>query len=337
MLIIVDAMGSDNGPSSVIEGCINALKEQNDFDINLIGNSNEINEILTKLNFTSPRLIVTHADEVITMDDTYKAVRTKKKSSMAIGLNMLKEGSGDVFLSAGNTGALLTGATMILHRVKGVDRPALAAVMPSKTGGVCLIDCGANTQCTPENLLQFGIMGSIYMSEVFNIKNPKVGLINNGTEDHKGTEIVKGARVLLEGSNINFVGNIEGRDVPNGEVDVVVCDGFVGNILLKFYEGVGSFLKTSLKGLFMGKLVSKLSALLIMKDLKKFNKQLDYTEYGGAPLLGIKGKVMKTHGNSNSKAVKNAILKAYSYGKSSVTEQITKSFENVLVSEKEEE
>jgi len=335
--ILVDAMGSDHGPNSVVEGCIQALKEADGFDISLIGDKGSIEKALKETGFLSPRLKVIHADEEITMEDSYKAVRTKKNSSMAIGFNMLKEKQGDVFLSAGNTGALLTGATLILHRLKGVDRPALAAVVPSKNGGVCLIDCGANTICKPVNLLQFGIMGSIYMEEVFGSKNPKVGLINNGTEDHKGTDLIRESRELLKASSINFAGSIEGRDIAEGTVEVAVCDGFVGNILLKFYEGAGSFIKQSLKEIFTANLISKFSVMLIMKQLKNFNKKLDYSEYGGAPLLGINGKVMKTHGSSNAKTIKNAVLKAVSYGKSTVVEQISSQFISMEVAASEEE
>jgi len=329
--ILVDVMGGDHGPNAVVEGCIQAINEAQGFDIKLIGDSSTIEKSLKEMGFSSPRLSVVHADEVITMEDSFKAVRTKKKSSMAIGLNMLKEKQGDVFLSAGNTGALLTGSTLILHRIKGVDRPALAAVVPSKEGGVCLIDCGANTVCKPLNLLQFGIMGSIYMEEVFGSKNPKVGLINNGTEDHKGTELVKESRKLLNNAPINFVGNIEGRDIAEGKIEVAVCDGFVGNILLKFYEGAGSFIKDSLKGIFTKSIFTKISALFLMENLKNFNKKLDYTEYGGAPLLGVNGKVMKTHGSSNAKTFKNAVLKAEKYGNSFVMEKICNQFLNMEV------
>lgn len=337
MNILVDVMGSDNGATAVVEGCIQALNEAQGFDIKLIGDSKSIEKVLSEKSFSSPRLSIVHAEEVITMEDTYKAVRTKKKSSMAIGLNMLKEKQGDVFLSAGNTGALLTGATLTLHRIKGVDRPALACVMPSKKGGVCLIDCGANTICKPINLLQFGIMGSFYMEEIMGSKNPKVGLINNGTEEHKGPDLVKESRKLLEKAPINFVGNIEGRDITEGEVEVVVCDGFVGNILLKFYEGAGSFIKDSLKGIFTASILTKFSVLFVYKHLKMFNKKLDYTEYGGAPLLGVNGKVMKTHGSSNAKTIKNAVLKAVKYGESTLVEDLQAQFINMEVEESDED
>ena len=337
MNILVDAMGSDHGPSAIVEGCVRAIKEAQGFDIKLIGDSVEIKKIMKETGFSSDRLSVVHADEVITMEDSFKAVRTKKNSSMSIGLNMLKEKQGDVFLSAGNTGALLTGATVILHRIKGVDRPALAAVMPSQKGCVCLIDCGANTVCKPINLLQFGIMGSIYMQEVFDVVNPKVGIINNGTEEHKGTDLVKESRKLLEQASINFMGNIEGRDIAGGEIDVAVCDGFVGNILLKFYEGAGSFIKDSLKGIFTSNIVAKVSTVFLYNNLKKFTKQLDYTEHGGAPLLGVNGKVMKTHGSANAKAVKNAVLKAAKFGESTVLEQISNEFYNMEVEASEQD
>lgn len=331
MLILIDAMGGDNAPEAVVNGCIDALNEMEGYDLALIGDREKIQQILDQKEFKSQRLNIIHAKDVITMEDSANAFRTKKESSMVVGLNLLKEKKGDVFLSAGNTKVLMTGATLVMKRIKGVDRPALAPVMPTKRGGICLIDAGANTTCKPLNYLQFGIMGSIFMREVFNVENPRVGLINNGTELNKGTDIVKQAHAMLAESNINFTGNIEGRDITDGSVDVAVCDGFVGNILLKFFEGIGSFLKESLKGIFSKNIISKIAAALIMGELKKFNKKIDYTEYGGAPLLGVNGKVMKAHGSSNAKAIKNAIFKAYSYGKSSVVEQICEQFKNMEV------
>lgn len=331
MLILVDAMGGDHAPEAVVNGCIDALKEMEGYDVALIGDSEKIKGILSERKFESPRLNIIHAQDVITMEDSANAFRTKKESSMVIGLNLLKEKKGDVFVSAGNTKVLMTGATLILRRIKGVDRPALAPVMPTKKGGICLIDGGANTTCKPINYLQFAIMGSIFMKEVFGVNNPKIGLVNNGTEVNKGTETVKQAHELLSNSGINFFGNVEGRDITDGTVDVAVCDGFVGNILLKFFEGAGSFFKESLKGIFGKNIISKLAAFLVMDDLKKFNKKIDYTEYGGVPLLGVNGKVMKAHGSSNAKAVKNAVFKAYSYGKSTVVEQISEQFKNMEV------
>lgn len=331
MIILVDAMGGDHAPEAIVNGCIDALNEREGYNLTLIGDSEKIKGILKEKKYDSARLNILHAKDVISMEDSANAFRTKKESSMVVGLNLLKEKKGDVFLSAGNTKVLMTGATLILKRIKGVDRPALAPVIPAKKGGVCLIDGGANTLCKPINYLQFAIMGSIFMKEVFEVAQPKIGLINNGTEENKGTDVVKQAYELLSTSNINFSGNIEGRDITDSIVDVAVCDGFVGNILLKFFEGAGSFIKENLKGIFYKNWISKIAALLVMGDLKKFNKKIDYTEYGGVPLLGVNGKVMKAHGSSNAKAIKNAIFKAYIYGKSSVVEQISEQFKNMEV------
>ncbi len=332
MNILVDAMGGDNAPEAVVYGCIDAVNEMEGFKIDLIGDSNRIKSLLNGKKYETSRINIVHAQDVISNDDIpTKAIRSKKNSSMVIGFNMLKGKEGEVFISAGNTGALMTGALLILGRIKGVDRPALAPVIPTRKGGLLLVDAGANTVCKPINYLQFGIMGSIYMKEVLGIANPKVGLINNGTEEKKGTEAVKQAYEIFKKSDVNFTGNVEGRDITDGNIDVAVCDGFVGNILLKFFEGIGSFMKDSFKVIFSKNILSKLAAVLVMGELKKFSKKIDYTEYGGALLLGVNGKVMKSHGSSNSKAIKNAVLKAFSYGKSTVIEQIAEKFMNMEV------
>ncbi|HEX3046310.1 MAG TPA: phosphate acyltransferase PlsX, partial [Bacillota bacterium] len=240
--------------------------------------------------------------------------------------NMLKEQKGDVFISAGNTGALMTGALLILGRIQGVDRPALAPILPSRSGHVMLIDAGMNTVCKPINFVQFGIMGSIYMKEVFHLKKPRVGLINIGSEEMKGTEVIKQAYSLAANANINFIGNIEGREIMEGQVDVAVCDGFVGNVLLKFVEGVGPFIFDSLKEVYSKSLISRLSGLLVKNGLREFRKKLDYKEQGGARILGVDGKVIKSHGSSDAKAIKNAIFRAAGYGKSFIVEQMRDEF-----------
>lgn len=323
MLIVVDAMGGDNAPNEIVKGCIDAVNEQEGFNVLLLGDSEKIERILSENKFDSKRVSIKNTTEVITNDDIpTKAIKTKKDSSMVVGFNTLKQNCGDVFISCGNTGALLTGATLILGRIPGIDRPALAPVIPTKKGGALLIDAGFNTVCRPINYLQFGVMGSIYMKEMFNIEKPRVGLINVGSEEIKGNETIRQAYALLSNSNINFVGNVEGRDLPNGDVDVAVCDGFVGNVLLKFLEGVGAFIHEGLKEVYYKNFISKFSALLVRNELKKFKKKLDYEEYGGAPVLGINGTVIKCHGNSNAKSFKKSILKAYSFAKSTIMEQI---------------
>lgn len=334
MNIIVDAMGGDNAPEAIINGCIEAIREKEGFVVSLVGNENTIKTFLHNKNYDSSRIKIINAEEVITNEDTpTEAIKTKKNSSMVIGLKYVKENKGDVFLSAGNTGALMTGSLLILGRVKGVLRPALSSILPTNSGATLLIDVGANTVCKPTNLLQFGIMGSIYMKEMFNVINPKVGLINVGTEDKKGNETLKQAHVLLSQANINYVGNVEGREIPDGMIDVAVCDGFVGNVVLKFLEGVAMFIFDNIKKVYTKNIFTKLSALFVKREFGKFKKALDYTEYGGVPLLGVNGRVMKSHGSSNAKAIKNAVIKAYDYAKSTTMEQIIEEFSNVEVKE----
>lgn len=337
MRIIVDAMGSDNGPEAVVKGCIDAVKGQEGFDIIIVGDNKKIDDILAERKFSSSRLQIVHADEVITNEDTpTKAIKGKKNSSMVVAFNMLKEKKGDVLISAGNTGALLTGALLILGRLKGVDRPALGATVPTKTGKTLIIDAGLNSTCKPINYIQFGIFGSAYMKGLYNIESPKIGLVNMGTEAKKGTDVLRQAYTLLSDSSLNFVGNIEGKDVPLGKVDVAVSDGYVGNVMLKFLEGAGSFFGTFLKTMFKRTIFSKISVLFVMKDMKEFKKMLDPEEDGGAPILGVDGIVVKSHGNSNDKAIKNVIFKACKLAESSVFEQIKESINNMEVNDGEQ-
>lgn len=321
--ILVDAMGGDNAPEAIVNGCIDAIKSQDGFDIVLIGDSNKIEKIVKKRRFSGHRLEIIHAQEIITNEDIpTNAIRRKKKSSMVVGFNLLKEKKGDVFISAGNTGALLTGALLILGRLKNVDRPALGAVIPTRNGKALLIDAGLNSTCKPINYLQFAVFGSIYMRELFKINNPRIGLLNMGTEARKGTEILRQAYELLSKSKLNFLGNIEGKDLPEGKVDVAVCDGYVGNVLLKFFEGAGSYMFALVKGIFKKTIFSKLSFFFVMKDMKEFKKTIDPDECGGAPILGINGIVIKSHGNSNDRTVKNVVIKAYTLVKNQVFEKI---------------
>ena len=336
MKILIDAMGGDNAPHAIVNGSIDAIKSQDGFDLSLIGDSDQINKILADRKCNNPRIEVIHAKEVITNEDIpTRAIRSKKNSSMVVGFNLLKEKKGDVLLSAGNSGALLTGALFILGRLKGVDRPALGAVIPTKAGKCLIIDAGLNSSCKPLNYVQFGIFGSIYMNGLYNKKNPRVGLVNMGTEAKKGTEVLKQAYTMLSSSNLNFIGNIEGKDIPEGNVDVAVCDGYIGNVLLKFLEGTGKFFGAFLKGMFKRTIFSKLSVLFVMKDMMAFKKMMDPSEDGGAPILGVNGIVVKSHGNSDAKTIKNVILKAYNLANSSIFEQIKNSVENMEVNDGE--
>ncbi|OGO83518.1 MAG: phosphate acyltransferase [Clostridiales bacterium GWC2_40_7] len=336
MRILVDAMGGDNAPGAIVNGSIDAIKTQEGFEVVLIGDVERINAILTERKFSSPRLQVIHAQEIITNEDLpTKAIKSKKNSSMVVGFNMLKEKKGDVFMSAGNSGALLTGALLILGRLKGVDRPALGAVIPTKKGKCLIIDAGLNSVCKPVNYVQFGIFGTAYMKGLLNMENPTVGLVNMGTEAKKGTEVLKQAYTMLSESKLNFIGNIEGKDVMLGNVQVAVCDGYVGNVMLKFLEGAGSFFGAFLKGMFKRTIFSKLSMLFVAKDMLAFKKMLDPSVEGGAPILGVNGLVIKSHGNSDGKTIKNVIIKSYNLANSSAFEQIKDSISSMEVKDVE--
>ena len=317
MRIILDAMGGDNAPQAPVLGALQAAK---DFgaQIILVGKGEEILSVMRSQGYNDlPEGIeIAHADEVVDMhDDPANVIRKKKNSSMVIGLKMLSDGLGDAFVSAGSTGALLTGATLLVKRVKGIRRAAMGPTMPNKAGGkTVILDCGANAECTPEFLLQFGLIGSIYAKQCLGVENPKVGLLNIGTEDTKGTPLQKEAYALLKAAGdkgiINFVGNTEARDVPLGAVDVVVCDGFAGNVLLKSIEGTAMFMRSLISRMFKKSVFSKLAAALVMKDIKAFKKMLDYREIGGTPFLGIRKPVIKAHGSSDALAFRNAVRQA---------------------------
>lgn len=336
MRILVDAMGGDNAPGAIVNGSIDAIKTQEGFEVVLIGDLERINAILAERKFSSPRLQVIHAQEVITNEDLpTRAIKSKKNSSMVVGFKMLKGKNGDVFVSAGNSGALLTGALLILGRLNGVDRPALGAVIPTKKGKCLIIDAGLNSVCKPINYIQFGIFGTAYMKGLLNIENPTVGLVNMGTEAKKGTEVLKQAYSMLSDSKLNFIGNIEGKDVMLGNVHVAVCDGYVGNVMLKFLEGASSFFGAFLKGMFRRTIFSKLSMLFVAKDMLAFKKMLDPSVEGGAPILGVDGIVIKSHGNSNDKTIKNVIIKSYNLASSSAFEQIKDSISSMEVKDVE--
>ena len=338
MRIILDAMGGDNAPQAPVIGALQAAK---DFgaQITLVGRGEEILSVMRSQGYNDlPEGIeIAHADEVVDMhDDPATVVRKRKNSSMMIGLKMLADGLGDAFVSAGSTGALLTGATLLVKRVKGIRRAAMGPAMPNKAGGkTVILDCGANAECTPEFLLQFGLVGSIYAKKCLGVENPKIGLLNIGTEDSKGTPLQKEAYALLKAAGdkgiINFVGNTEARDVPMGAVDVIVCDGFAGNVLLKSIEGTAMFMGSLVSRMFKKSILSKLSAALVMKDIKAFKKLLDYREIGGTPFLGIRKPVIKAHGSSDALAFRNAVRQAME------TPDISKELEEglLLLSDKE--
>ena len=317
MKIILDAMGGDNAPEAAVLGALDAAK---DFgaQITLVGRGEAILEVMRKHKISDlPEGVdIANADDVVDMhDDPMDVVRKRKGSSMVVGLKMLSDGMGDAFVSAGSTGALLTGATLIVKRVKGIRRAAMAPSMPTKTGGkVIICDCGANAECTPEFLQQFAIVASLYCQKTLGVANPRVGLLNIGTEDSKGTALQLATYPMLqklhEQGVINFVGNVEGRQVPLGDVDVVVCDGFSGNVLIKSIEGTAMFMGSALKKMFKKNLGSKLGYLLCQSGVKDMMKLLDYREIGGTQFLGIKKPVIKAHGSSDALAFRNAVRQA---------------------------
>ncbi|PWM45680.1 MAG: phosphate acyltransferase PlsX [Clostridiales bacterium] len=324
MKIIVDGMGGDNAPLAVLQGCAQAVVEYG-VEIVITGKKAEIEQLMEENQISRQNISLVDAPTVLTMeDDPISIVKDKKESSMGVALEMLKNGEGDAMLSAGNTGALLTGATLIVKRINGVKRAALAPVLPNKEGLVMLIDSGATIDCRPEFLEQYGIMGSVYMKNMYNIAKPRIGLANNGSEDCKGTELYTSSNKLLrENKNINFIGNVEGRGLMLGECDVYVADGFTGNLILKTVEGTSLFFLDFMKKLFGKSIISKLAAALVMKDIKAFKKKSDYKEIGGAALLGISKPVIKAHGSSDARAIKNAINQAKIFASSNIIEEIT--------------
>jgi len=336
MKIILDAMGGDLAPEAPVLGAIEAAKLYNT-EITLVGRGAEILEVLKKHGIeTLPAgLEIAHADDVVDMhDDPAKLIHRRKNSSMVIGLKMLADGQGDAFVSAGSTGALLTGATLLVKRVKGIRRAAMAPAMPTKAGHkVVICDCGANAECTPEFLLQFGLVGSAYARNTFGMENPRVGLLNIGTEDSKGGQLQQAAYALLKQAGeqglINFTGNVEARAVPMGDVDVVVCDGFSGNVLIKSIEGTAMFMGSLMKKMFKKNIFSKLGYLLCKSGVTELVKMLDYREIGGTQFLGIKKPVIKAHGSSDALAFRNAVGQAVDAAKSDFTEQLARDLEKI--------
>ena len=337
MRIIIDAMGGDHAPKAIVEGAVAAVKEM-DHEIILIGDEAAIISELAEAKYKGDQIAVMHASQVIENHEApVRAVRSKKDSSIVKGLNMIKDGEGDVFLSAGSTGALLAGGLFILGRIQGIDRPTLATVYPvigHKPS--ILVDTGANAECKPNNLLEFGIMGSIYMEEVLGRPNPTVGLVNNGTEEGKGTALTKAAYEMLKKSHLNFIGNIEARELQNCAADVIVTDGFTGNAIIKLTEGMGLMVLREMKKRFTETTKSKFGAVLLKKQLTEIKKEFNYAEYGGAPLLGVKGAMLKMHGSSDALAVKQTIMKAIPFVEHKVVETIQNSvleIEEILISE----
>ena len=321
--VAVDAMGGDNAPDEIIKGAMEAIALREDIQVLLVGKEELIREKLKGYSYREQQVEVVNATEVIeTAEPPVAAIRTKKDSSIVVGLKLVKEEKADAFVSAGSSGAVLAGQ-LLVGRIKGVERPPLAPLIPTEKGVSLLIDCGANVDARPSHLVQFAKMGSIYMEHVMGVKNPRVAIVNIGAEEEKGNALVKETYPLLkECEGINFVGNIEAREIPHGQADVIVCEAFVGNVILKLYEGVGAVLVSKIKAGMMSTLRSKIGALLVKPALKETLKSFDATEYGGAPLLGLKGLVVKTHGSSKAKEVKNSIIQCVTFKEQRINDKI---------------
>lgn len=328
--VAVDAMGGDFAPTEIVAGAVLAANANEEIKILLVGNQSAISDELKKHSFQQNQIQVVHATEIIeTEEPPVNAIRMKKDSSIVIGMNLVKHSEADAFVSAGSSGAILVGGQVIVGRIKGVERPPLAPLIPTVKGISLLIDCGANVDARASHLVQFARMGSIYMQHVMGIKNPKVAIVNIGAEEEKGNALVKETFPLLkECTGINFVGSIEARDIPNGGADVIVCEAFVGNVILKLYEGVGAALMKKVKEGMMADFRSKIGALMVKPALKKTLKAFDSSQYGGAPLLGLNGLVVKTHGNSKSKEVCNSILQCVTFKEQGINEKIRESLED---------
>lgn len=326
--IVVDAMGGDFAPAAVVEGCIKAVT---DFDVKvtLVGDETAIRACMG--DYDGDKIDIVHTTDVISNDDDpAKSIRYKKDSSMVVGMKLVADDNGDAFVSAGSTGAVVSGATLIIKRIPGIRRCALGTVFPSANKPTLVMDCGANADCTPEFLQQFAIMGSAYMQSVFAIDNPTVALLNNGAEEHKGSTLYKESHQLLKETPVNFVGNLEARDILSGKYDVVVADGFAGNVLLKTVEGTASYFSKLLKNMLTANIASKIAALILMKGIKAFKKAFDYTEHGGAPILGSRKVVIKAHGSSNAKAFYNAIRQAKLFAENGVIDTINNNLQKPL-------
>ncbi len=322
--VAVDAMGGDNAPAETVKGAVEAVNESGKIQVYLVGKQDVLEKELAGYTYMKEQIVVVHASEIIeTAEPPVMAIRKKKDSSLVKALNLVKDGTCDAFVSAGSTGAILVGGQVIVGRIKGVERPPLAPLIPTATGCSLLIDCGANVDARPSHLVQFAKMGSVYMEYVMGVKHPKVGIVNIGAEEEKGNALVKETFPLLKNcSGINFIGSVEARDIPAGAADVIVCEAFVGNVILKTYEGVGLTLISKVKEGMMSTLRSKIGALLVKPALKNTLKAFDLEQYGGAPLLGLKGLVVKTHGSSKANEIKNSILQCIAFKEQQISEKI---------------
>lgn len=324
--VALDAMGGDNSPAEIIEGALIAVKKSNDIKVTLCGKEDVIKDYLKDKDYPKDRIRIENAEEVISTDEApVMAIRKKKDSSIVKGMHLVKAGECDAFVSAGSSGAVLVGGQLIVGRIKGVERPPLAPFIPSKTekGVSLLIDCGANVDARASQLVQFAKMGSIYYENVLGVKNPRVGIVNIGVEEEKGNMLVKETYPLLKNCpDINFIGSVEAREIPNGAAEVIVCEAFVGNVILKFYEGVGSMFLGTIKNTLMASLRGKLGGLLIKPLLKTAMKEFDASEYGGAPLLGLNGLVVKAHGNATRKEISNALIQCQTFKEHNINQQI---------------
>lgn len=322
--VAVDAMGGDNAPVEIVKGAVEAVNESSKVKVYLVGLPETLEKELAGYTYQQEQMEIVPASEIIeTAEPPVMAIRKKKDSSLVKALNLVKDGTCDAFVSAGSTGATLVGGQVIVGRIKGVERPPLAPLIPTETGCSLLIDCGANVDARPSHLVQFAKMGSVYMEHVMGVKNPKVGVVNIGAEEEKGNALVKETFPLLKNCpDINFIGSVEARDIPAGAADVVVCEAFTGNVILKTYEGVGATLIKKVKEGMMTSFRSKIGALLVKPALKQTLKTFDLEQYGGAPLLGLKGLVVKTHGSSKSIEIKNSILQCITFTEQKINEKI---------------
>lgn len=330
IVVAVDAMGGDNAPVEIIKGAVNAVQESDKIRIKLVGPEDILKTELAKYEFDNSRIDIVNATEIIeTAEPPVLAIRRKKDSSLVVALNLVKNHEADAFVSAGSTGAVLVGGQLIVGRIKGIDRPPLAPVLPTAKGPMLLVDCGANVDARPDHLVKFARMGSIYMESIMGIKNPRVGIVNVGAEEEKGNALVKETFPLLkECTDINFIGSVESKEIPAGYADVVVCDAFVGNCILKMFEGVGMTLVKELKESMLSSFRGKIGALLVKPSMKKVLKKYDASEYGGAPMIGLNGLVIKSHGSSDAKEIKNSIFQCISFIEADVTGKIRKSIVN---------
>lgn len=334
--VVLDVMGGDHAPGEMVKGAIDAVNMRDDIKVILVGQEDVIKEEIGKYQYPEDKIGIVHAEEVIeTAEPPVNAIRKKKNSSIVVGMNMVKNKEADAFVSAGSSGAILVGGQVIVGRIRGIERPPLAPIIPTESGVSLLIDCGANVDARPSHLVQFAKMGSIYMEHVVGIKNPRVAIVNIGAEEDKGNALVKETFPLLKAcTDINFVGSIEAREIPHGGADVIVCEAFVGNVILKLYEGLSSTLISLVKQGMMSSVTSKIGAAMALPALKKTLKEFDASKYGGAPLLGLNGLVVKTHGSAKAMEVTNSIIQCVTFKNEDINGKIKK---NIIVSEEKTE